>query len=101
MKKTVLHLPLKTEYYLDIVHGRKLEEYRLMNEYWTKRLVNRHYDYMLLTRGYPSTDDVERRILLPYLGFTLRLNFKHPHFGNAPVNVFAIDVSHYQDFSVI
>lgn len=100
-KKTILHLPLKGEYFEAIRSGKKLEEYRAANDYWTKRLVDRHWDYMLLTWGYPKTGDRDRAILLPYFGFTLRINFKHPHFGEKALNVYAIDVSHCTDFSVI
>lgn len=96
----ILHLPLKELYFLQIVEGEKLEEYRLKNDHWTKKLVGRHYDAMLLTLGYPKACDTSRRIVLPYFGYVEK-TICHPHFGGDPVQVFAIDVSHYRDFRVI
>ena len=49
-----LHLNLKGEYFDEIVAGTKPFEYRLKNNYWTKRLVGRRYKYVLFKRGYPE-----------------------------------------------
>jgi hypothetical protein len=86
-----LVLPLKSEYFDAIRSGEKVEEYRLVNEYWTKRLVGRHYGRIVLTKGYPKADDWERRILKPWRGYIER-TILHPHFGPEPVRVFAINV---------
>ena len=86
-----LTLSLKGEYFDAIRDGTKPEEYRLVNEYWTKRLVGRTYDQILLTRGYPKADDAARRLVLPWKGFVEKWIF-HEHFGLYPVLVFAIDV---------
>lgn len=100
-KKRVLHLPLKEIYFREIQSGVKLEEYREKNAYWIKRLVDRQYDFMLLTLGYPKTGDLERTICLPYFGYVEK-KISHPHFNNGgPLYVFAIDVSHCADFRVI
>lgn len=87
-----LTLPLKAEYFDAIRAGTKTEEYRLANDYWTKRLVDRAYDSLVLTKGYPKRDNKERRLELPWRGFTRR-TIMHPHFGPEYVEVFAIDVS--------
>ena len=87
-----LILPLKAEYFDAIRDGSKLEEYRLENDYWTKRLVGRTYDGIVLTKGYPKSDDHERRLRKPWRGFVGK-TITHPHFGPEPVSVFAIDVS--------
>lgn len=86
-----LTLPLKAEYFDAIKHGRKVEEYRLVTDYWRKRLVGRSYDRIVLTKGYPSRDDHDRRLVLPWRGYTVK-TITHPHFGPDPVEVFAIDV---------
>lgn len=104
---TDLHLPLKREHFEQIRDGVKTEEYRLFNDYWRRRLtrewppsipgdegkivVNRHYDRIILTLGYPRRDDGSRRIIRPYRWYTIK-TIVHPHFGPDPVQVFAIDV---------
>lgn len=89
-----LFLSLKREYFEAIRDGSKTEEYRLCNEYWTKRLADRFntYDRIVLTLGYPARDDHSRRMVLPWHGYTIK-TITHPHFGPEPVSVFAIRVS--------
>ncbi|MDR6453939.1 ASCH domain-containing protein [Variovorax paradoxus] len=87
-----LHLPLKGEYFDQIKAGTKPEEYRLCTPFWGKRLMGRNYDTITLTRGYPSRDDTARRLVLPWRGFAIKV-ITHPHFGPAPVSVFAIRVT--------
>ncbi|RPJ29473.1 MAG: ASCH domain-containing protein [Chloroflexi bacterium] len=89
MTDLVLHL--KREYFDQIVSGEKTEEYRLANPYWTKRLEDRHYDFVVLLCGYPAREDRRRRIVRSWKGYT-RKTITHPHFGNSPVEVFAIVV---------
>ncbi|WP_408394857.1 ASCH domain-containing protein [Paraburkholderia dipogonis] len=92
MSATILFLPVKAFYFDDIRAGRKPEEFRLASDYWRKRLVDRRYDFVLLTRAYPRADDFEKQQLLPWRGYVLR-TITHSHFGPAAVSVFAIDVS--------
>lgn len=87
-----LVLPLKSEYFDAIRDGAKTEEYRLINDYWTGRLVGKTFDGVILTKGYPRSDDHSRRIELPWRGFRTT-TITHKHFGPRPVAVFAIDVS--------
>lgn len=86
-----LVLPLKAEYFNAIKSGEKVEEYRLANDYWRKRLTHRHFDRIVLTLGYPRRDDHERRIIKPWRGYVMRY-ITHPHFGGGHVEVFAINV---------
>ena len=90
--------PLKREYFEQIKAGTKTEEYRLVNDYWRARLYIKKYDRIVLTLGYPKRDDTGRRIVLPYKGYVTK-QITHPHFGPAPVFVFAIDVTHNAEFS--
>lgn len=90
MSRTLI-LPLKGEYFDQIKAGTKPEEFRLANAYWRKRLEGRTYDRIELTRGYPKRDDTERRLVLPWRGYRLA-TITHPHFGETPVEVFAINV---------
>lgn len=84
-----LHLPLKAEYFNAIRDGSKPEEFRLCTPYWRKRLEGRVYDSIVLTLGYPSASDAERRLVRPWRGYTVK-TITHPHFGPKPVKVFAI-----------
>jgi hypothetical protein len=86
-----LTLHLKGEYFDQIKAGTKTEEYRLCNTYWQRRLKNRTYDQIVLTRGYPRRDDHENRIVLPWRGWRMKI-ITHPHFGPAPVSVYAIQL---------
>lgn len=89
---SVLTLPLNGVYFDQIRDGSKVEEFRLVTPFWSKRLEGRTYDRIVLTRGYPPRDDRTRRLERSWRGFT-RKTITHPHFGPEPVEVFAIDVS--------
>jgi hypothetical protein len=88
----ILYLPLKTRWFNEIKAGTKLEEYRDRTPNWAKKIVGREYDLIVLTLGYPRRDDLERRIVLPWRGYTEK-TIHHPHFGPDPIDVYAIDVS--------
>ena len=88
----VLHLNLKGEYFDAIKSGEKVQEYRLYNDYWKKRLVGRNYRIIAIKRGYPKKDDWERIEARPYRGYQIK-TITHPHFGTEPVEVFAIWVN--------
>lgn len=87
-----LTLALKAEYFDAIKAGTKPDEFRLQTDYWRKRLVGRTYDRVVLTKGYPRSDDLSRRIERKWRGYKETV-ITHPHFGSAPVPVFAIDVT--------
>lgn len=89
-----LIIPLKGIYFDQIKAGTKTEEFRLFNDYWKKRLIGRDYNQIILTKGYPQAKDVERRLVVKWKGYTVR-TIQHPHFGDEPVEVFAIDVSEH------
>jgi len=93
-----LILPLNGEYFDQIRGGTKTEEYRLRTDYWHKRIVCRHYDRIVLTRGYPRGGGIEgeTRLVRKWRGYRT-CTLTHPHFGPHPVNVFAIDVAHEVD----
>lgn len=89
-----LIIPIKGIYFDQIASGEKLEEYRLVTGYWMKRLYGRHYDRVILTRGYPKGGGVEgvTRLTREWRRWEFR-DIQHPHFGPVVVRVFAIDVS--------
>lgn len=87
-----IQLAVKGEYFDAMIRGEKTEEYRLVNDYWKKRLVNREYGRLIITKGYPKRDDSIRKIDVPYDGYEIK-TITHPHFGPDPVEVFAIKVN--------
>lgn len=93
-----LQIAVKNEYFVAMKAGEKLEEYRLANAYWVKRLFQpdgkpEQFDCVVITDGYPKSDDHDRILTFEWRGFT-RKTITHPHFGRDPVEVYAIDVSH-------
>jgi hypothetical protein len=84
-----LILQLKREYFVQIQLGTKLEEFRLKTPYWRKRLDGKTFDGIVLTLGYPARGDLARRIVRPWRGMR-ETTVLHPHFGDGPVEVFAI-----------
>ncbi|ARM86120.1 RNA-binding protein [Marinobacter salarius] len=87
-----LHLNLKGEYFDLIVAGEKLFEYRLRSGYWRKRLDGRSYGCVLVKKGYPRAGDQKRIVERPWRGYEEQ-TITHPHFGDDPVEVFAIRVN--------
>lgn len=86
-----LILPVKREYFEQMRDGSKRHEYRLITDYWRRRLLNRTYSHVIITLGYPKKDDESRRLVFPWRGYRID-TITHPHFGPAPVVVFAIKV---------
>jgi len=86
-----LRIAVRREYFEQIRDGSKILEYRLANDYWKKRLVNKHYDTVTITLGYPKKGDTEREITTPYKGHFVT-QIKHKEFGHEGAIVFAIRV---------
>lgn len=86
-----LVLPVKRIYFDSIKAGTKGEEYRLVTPYWTKRLVGREYDQVVITLGYPSYAQTDRFLYFPWNGFR-KTRITHPHFGPDEVEVYAIEL---------
>ena len=92
-----LILHLKKEYFDQIANGEKVEEFRLVTPYWSKRLEGRQYEQVVLLCGYPSANDESRKIIRAWSGYS-RKTITHPHFGSKSVDVFAINVKNTDDF---
>ena len=87
----VLMLPVKGIYFDQMKAGTKVFEYRLRTAYWRKRLEGRTYDRVCVTRGYPSANDNDRRLVVAWLGYEEQ-TLTHEFFGPDPVEVFAIRI---------
>lgn len=94
----VLQLAVKQEYFDQIKSGTKTEEYRLCTPYWERRLnKGTRHSYLIITAGYPKRGDEDRTLVFPYVGWE-RKTITHPHFGNEPVEVFAIKITNNPEF---
>lgn len=84
-----LILPVKRKWFEQIKSGIKTEEYRLFNDYWHKRLFGKKFDKVIITLGYPTKDDNDRRLVFQYSGYTIK-TIIHSEWENVPHTVFAI-----------
>jgi hypothetical protein len=90
MKKLVLNV--KREYFEQIRDGSKTEEYRLVHPYWRKRLEGKHFSNVEIRCGYPKNGDTSKIIRRVYCGW-YKKTITHHHFGDKPVEVFAIPLT--------
>lgn len=78
-KSNILYLPLKKKWFNMIVSDIKKEEYREINDYWTKRLVDtegnlidgftfKNFDFIEFTLGYPAADNTDARARFKFAG---------------------------------
>ena len=84
-----LTMAVKREYFKQIKAGTKKGEYRLVCDYWRRRLEGKSYKTITITLGYPPKTNTERRISFPYRGYELQ-TIQHKEFGNHPVAVYAL-----------
>ena len=95
-----IQIAVNAEYFDSIKSGEKLEEYRLYNDYWKKRLIGREYGVLILTKGYPKKTDYSRKMAFAWKGYVIKV-IRHPHFGPDPVKVFAISAAVSDRVSVV
>lgn len=88
----VLTINLIGTYFNQIKAGTKSFEFRLRTPYWRKRLEGRSYDMIRICWGYPKKGDTERVLMRPWRGYEEQ-TIQHEHFGDHPVEVFAIHVA--------
>jgi len=88
----ILHLSVKKEYFDQINSGEKKWEYRLMKPYWSTRLVQKQFDLIRISNGYPKRSDPDRTIERPWKGYEM-VTILHKEFANVPKKVFAIRVN--------
>lgn len=86
MKKVILHIHVKEEYWKQVRDKQKNKEYRLIKPYWIKKL-KQDYNLIYYYLGYTS-----KKLIFKYDGF-VKTVIKHKEFGDKPVNVFAIDLT--------
>lgn len=101
MKKNLV-LNLKKEYFDQIKSGEKEFEYRLVGDYWDKRLIEivghwqlsryKSFENIIIRLGYPKKGDTEKEIVRPWCGAEVH-EIRHKLFGPDPVNVHAIRVN--------
>lgn len=85
----ILQLAVKKKYFDEIASGEKTEEFRMQNDYWMTRLMNKEFEKVVITLGYPKADDLTRRLEFKWSGYSTK-TITHEHFGDKPVTVYAI-----------
>jgi len=87
-----LTLHVKKIYFDQMESGEKKEEYRKKTPYWTKRLVGKTYDNLIIACGYPKKTDLEKYLVYKYTGYYEK-TITHSHFGANPEEVFSIPLN--------
>lgn len=87
MKDLILNV--KTEYFNEIKSGEKTKEYRMVNYYWNRRLQGKKFNNVIIRLGYPKAGDGNRELIFPFRGYEIE-SITHKHFGEKPVEVYAI-----------
>ena len=88
--KKILILNLKKQYFEEIKNGTKLEEYREIKEFWTKRL-SKDFSEIHIKLGYPPKEDNTRTMKFEWNGFKIK-EITHPLFGEEKIKVYAINL---------
>jgi ABC-type metal ion transport system substrate-binding protein len=86
--KDTLFIVIKGFYFDQIKAGSKKEEYRLVTEYWKKRIEGRQYSHIIFQRGYRK-DSPKMKVV--YNGYQKK-NLKHEFFGDKGVYVYALQL---------
>jgi len=84
-KTKILFLILKSKWFYKIKSGEKKYEYRIINDYWEKRIENKNYDFILFQKGYSTKE----RFKIEYLGFE-KIELKHELFSELIANVYSL-----------
>lgn len=84
----ILKLAVKEQYFNEIKQGSKVEEYRLVKKYWSKRLL-KEYDEVHITLGYPRKDEKDKILKFKWSSYEVK-TIQHEEFRTAPVQVYAI-----------
>lgn len=83
-----LFLILKTQYFREIEAGTKTSDYRLLTDYWLKRL-SQDWQYVTFQLGYNAdAPRIRKRITSIEI-----VTIEHEFFGNQPVDVFEIKIA--------
>lgn len=93
-KEKPLILNLKKEYFDQVKTGIKKEEFRIIKEFWKKRLFNKDgtkkvFSEVIIKLGYPKSNELDKIINFPWNSFYEK-ELTHKEFGDDPVLVYAI-----------
>jgi hypothetical protein len=98
-----LQLSLKKKWFEMTKAGIKTEDYREINDYWSKRLFLKpedscggmlhgldvkKFDYNIMTLGYPNSTDSERILKLEHKGIEIRTG--NPEWGAEPNKLYFV-----------
>ena len=84
-----LHLVLNRAGFDLVKSGKTVVQTRLITDFWSKKLVDKRYDKIVIMCGYAKPEEVDRRIVLPYNGYRIR-NVTSAFTNNEPQDVYVI-----------
>ena len=96
--KATLYLIVVKEVWDRIVSGNKVVEYREVTDYWTKRIHNRHYDYLKISNGYGN--DTRPYRLYRYAGATRVMKGDTQHYSIPIPEEFIVESRDYMESSI-
>ena len=96
--KATLYLIVVKEVWDRIVEGTKVVEYREVTDYWTKRIHNRHYDYLKISNGYGN--DTRPYRLYRYAGATRVMKGDTQHYSIPIPEEFIVESRDYMESSI-
>ena len=96
--KATLYLIVVKEVWDRIVDGNKVVEYREVTDYWTKRIHNRHYDYLKISNGYGN--DTRPYRLYRYAGATRVMKGDTQHYSIPIPEDFIVESRDYMESSI-
>lgn len=88
---TTLTLHVRKRWFDEIKSGSKKFEYRLVTDYWAKRLEGRKYNFVVVCLGYPARGDKSRRLTFWWRGASKTV-ISSPEWGDIERDVYAIDL---------
>ena len=97
--KATLYLIVVKEVWDRIVSGNKVVEYREVTDYWTKRIHNRHYDYLKISNGYGN--DTRPYRLYRYAGATRVMKGDTQHYSIPIPQEFIVESRDYIEDNTI
>ena len=97
-KNDTLYLIVIKEVWDRIVDGTKVVEYREVTDYWTKRIHNRHYDYLKISNGYGN--DTRPYRLYRYAGATRVMKGDTQHYSIPIPEEFIVESRDYMESSI-
>ncbi len=82
--KKILHLNCRKVSWDAIYNGTKVKLFRRYNDFWTKRIVDKDYNFIYVKMGYPKEGEHNKIMIFKWDGYDVEMseygNSKHSEF---------------------